>query len=46
MNEALQDVHHKQLLTNFKLTNKKLELLINFSVVSLKYGIERIVNNP
>ena len=43
--EALQDVHHKQLLTYLKLTNKKLGLLINFNIVSLKYGIVRIVNN-
>ncbi len=43
--DALQDVHHKQLLTYLKLTNKKLGLLINFNIVSLKYGIVRIVNN-
>jgi len=43
--EALQEVHHKQLLTYLKLTNKKLGLLINFNIVSLKYGIVRIVNN-
>jgi len=43
--EALQDVHHKQLLTYLKLANKKLGLLINFDTVSLKYGIVRIVNN-
>ena len=43
--EALQDVRHKQLLTYLKLTNKKLGLLINFNIVSLKNGIVRIVNN-
>jgi len=43
--EALMDVHYKQLLTYLKLTNKKLGLLINFNIVSLKYGIIRIVNN-
>jgi len=43
--ETLQDVHHKQLLTYLKLTNKKLGLLINFNIISLKYGIVRIVNN-
>ena len=43
--ETLQDVHHKQLLTYLKLTNKKLGLLINFNPVSLKNGIVRIVNN-
>jgi GxxExxY protein len=34
--EALHDVHKKQLLTYLKLTNKKLGLLINFNVSSLK----------
>ena len=43
--EALLDVHHKQLLTYLKLTNKKLGLLINFNIVSLKNGIVRIANN-
>ena len=43
--EALKDVHHKQLLTYLKLTNKKLGLLINFNIVSLKNGIVRVVNN-
>ena len=43
--EDLKDVHHKQLLTYLKLTNKKLGLLINFNVMSVKYGIIRIVNN-
>ena len=43
--ESLQDVHHKELLTYLKLTNKKLGLLINFNIASLKYGIVRIVNN-
>jgi GxxExxY protein len=42
--ETLQDVHQKQLLTYLKLTKKKLGLLINFNIVSLKYGIVRIVN--
>ena len=43
--ETLQDVHHKQLLTYLKLTNKKSGLLINFNIVSLKYGIIRSANN-
>ncbi len=43
--EELKDVHHKQLLTYLKLTNKKLGLLINFNVMSVKNGIIRIVNN-
>ena len=43
--ERLQDVHHKQLLTYLRLTDKKLGLLINFNIASLKDGIVRIVNN-
>jgi GxxExxY protein len=43
--EALTDVHHKQLLTYLKLSNKKLGLLINFNSYSLKDSITRIVNN-
>jgi len=42
--ESLTDVHHKQLLTYLKLTNKKLGLLINFNVSSMKDSIVRIVN--
>lgn len=43
--DALLDVHHKQLLTYLKLSNKKLGLLINFNSVKLKNSIIRIVNN-
>jgi GxxExxY protein len=43
--DTLLDVHHKQLLTYLKLTEKKLGLLINFNVSHLKEGIVRIVNN-
>ena len=43
--EALADVHHKQLLTYLKLSDKKLGLLINFNVSMLKEAIVRIVNN-
>ena len=42
--DALSDIHHKQLLTYLKLSNKKLGLLINFNS-SLKDSIVRIVNN-
>ena len=42
--EALTDVHHKQLITYLKLSDKRLGLLINFNVVSLKEGIHRKVN--
>lgn len=43
--EKLIDMHHKQLLTYLKLSNKKLGLLINFNESSLKDSIVRIVNN-
>ena len=43
--DALLDVHHKQLLTYLKLSEKKLGLLINFNSVSLKNSITRIVND-
>ena len=41
--ETLLPVHHKQLLTYLKLTNKKLGILINFNEEPLK--IIRIANN-
>jgi GxxExxY protein len=43
--EALLEVHHKQLLTYLRLTNKKLGLLISFNAQNLKDNIIRIVNN-
>jgi GxxExxY protein len=43
--DALSDVHHKQLLTYLKLSGRKLGLLINFNVSSIKESIIRIVNN-
>lgn len=42
--DTLLDVHHKQLLTYLKLSERKLGLLINFNSVSLKDSITRIVN--
>ncbi|MBN2613107.1 MAG: GxxExxY protein [Bacteroidales bacterium] len=43
--DTLLDIHHKQLLTYLRLTNKKLGLLINFNAPTLKNSIIRIVNN-
>jgi GxxExxY protein len=43
--ETLAAVHHKQLLTYLKLTDKKLGILVNFNVSLVKQGIVRIVNN-
>jgi GxxExxY protein len=42
--ERLSKVHSKQVLTQLKLSSRKLGLLINFGEVHLKDGIERIVN--
>jgi GxxExxY protein len=42
--EKNHPVYSKQLLTYLKLTGKRYGLLINFNVVLLKDGIERIVN--
>jgi len=43
--ESLAEVHYKQLLTNLRITNIKLGLLINFNVPLIKNGIHRIANN-
>lgn len=42
--EALNDLHLAQILTYLKLSNKKIGLLINFNVKSLKEGIQRVIN--
>ncbi|HTJ00176.1 MAG TPA: GxxExxY protein [Dongiaceae bacterium] len=42
--EQLIPVHAKQLLTQLRLSDRKLGLLINFGEIHLKNGIERIVN--
>lgn len=42
--DALNNVHLAQILTYLKLGNYKLGLLINFHVVRLKDGIQRVIN--
>ena len=42
--EQILPLHHAQLLSYLKLSNKKLGLLINFNVAHLRNGIKRIVN--
>lgn len=42
--EMVAPVHQKQLLTDLKLADKRLGLLINFNVALIKHGITRIVN--
>lgn len=44
--EALHDVHKKQLLTYLKLTGKKIGILVNFNVATLKdkESLIRLIN--
>ncbi len=41
--ENLNDVHQAQLLSQMKLTGKRLGFLINFNVAVIKYGIKRMI---
>ena len=41
--ESLNDVHQAQLLSQMKLTGKRLGFLINFNVAVIKYGIKRMI---
>jgi GxxExxY protein len=43
--ETLLPIHKAQLLTYLRLANKPLGLLLNFNVVHLRDGINRILNN-
>ena len=42
--ENLAEVHHKQVITYLKLTNRKLAILVNFNVEKIASGIFRKVN--
>jgi GxxExxY protein len=42
--DTIAPVHHAQLLSYLKLSNKRLGFLINFNVPLLKDGIRRIIN--
>ena len=42
--DALLPVHAKQLLTQLRLSDLKLGLLINFGAAHLKNGIKRVIN--
>jgi GxxExxY protein len=42
--DAILPVHEAQLLTYLKLSGKKVGLLINFNVLSLRQGIRRKIN--
>jgi GxxExxY protein len=41
--ENLNDIHQAQLLSQMKLTEKRLGFLINFNVAVIKYGIKRMI---
>ena len=41
--ESLQPIHQAQLLTQLKLSGRRLGLLLNFNVVLMKNGIRRLV---
>ncbi|OIP99552.1 MAG: GxxExxY protein [Zetaproteobacteria bacterium CG2_30_46_52] len=42
--ESLLPIHTAQVLSYLKMADKKLGLLINFNVTSLKRGIKRVIN--
>jgi GxxExxY protein len=42
--EALGAIHEVQLLTYLRFSEKRLGMLLNFNVRSMKYGIKRVVN--
>ncbi|MEW6094262.1 MAG: GxxExxY protein [Chloroflexota bacterium] len=41
--DNLNDVHQAQLLSQMKLTERRLGFLINFNVAVIKYGIKRMI---
>jgi GxxExxY protein len=43
--ESINDLHLAQILTYLKLTGYKLGMLINFNVILIKSGIQRVANN-
>lgn len=43
--EKLHPVHQKQLLTYLRLMNLEVGLLINFGAVTIKEGLQRVVNH-
>lgn len=43
--EALQPVHHKQLISYLKLTGKPLGFLVNFNTDRIRENIKRVVND-
>jgi GxxExxY protein len=41
--DSLNDIHQAQLLSQLKMTGKRLGFLINFNVTVIKYGIKRMI---
>lgn len=42
--DTLHDIHLAQTLTCLKLVDKRIGLLLNFNVLSMKDGIKRVIN--
>jgi GxxExxY protein len=43
--ESILAIHKAQLLTYLRLANKPIGLVLNFNVVHLRDGIQRVLNN-
>ena len=43
--DTLLPIHKAQLMTYLRLSNKPIGLLLNFKVVHMRDGIQRILNN-
>jgi len=44
--DKINPIHEAQMLTYLRLSKKKVGLILNFNVISMKNGIKRMVNNP
>jgi len=44
--EAIGPIHRAQLLSYLRLSKKRVGLLLNFNVLHLRNGIERLINDP
>jgi GxxExxY protein len=42
--DAISNIHHAQILSYLKLSQKSLGLILNFNVLHLREGIKRVVN--
>ena len=44
--DAIHPIHRAQLLSYLRLSKKRVGLLLNFNVLHLRDGIERLINDP